>query len=279
VRELVLAPGLAGSAAAIAVVAFALRSDAVVARAVGGASERSRSSGRLRRWLGTHLCRRPFVRPDRLSELIRAAGSTRSVVEVAGQKWLVAGVTGTSALLLPAPMPILAPLLAMGAFVAPDLALRRAAGHRRARADRELPLLLDLLAVGSAAGLSPPLSLRAAVEATEGPLADELGEAVRRMDLGGRWSDELPAAADRFNLSDLRRAMAILVRSGSLGSSLSDALSQLADECRASRRAVVAERARKAPVKMLFPLVFLVLPAFLLLTVVPVLVTTLQSIS
>ena len=48
---------------------------------------------------------------------------------------------------------------------------------------------------------------------------------------------------------------------------------------RASRRAAITERARTAPVKMLFPLVFLVLPAFLLLTVVPVLLTTVRSIS
>jgi pilus assembly protein TadC len=48
---------------------------------------------------------------------------------------------------------------------------------------------------------------------------------------------------------------------------------------RAARRLAVTERARTAPVKMLFPLVFLVLPAFLLLTVVPVLLTTLRSIS
>ena len=53
----------------------------------------------------------------------------------------------------------------------------------------------------------------------------------------------------------------------------------LAASVRAARRAAVTERARTAPVKMLFPLVFLVLPAFLLLTVVPVLLTTVQSIA
>jgi tight adherence protein C len=59
---------------------------------------------------------------------------------------------------------------------------------------------------------------------------------------------------------------------------LARSTAELAASVRRSRRAATAERARTAPVKMLFPLVFLVLPAFLLLTVVPVLLTTVRSI-
>ena len=71
---------------------------------------------------------------------------------------------------------------------------------------------------------------------------------------------------------------AALSRTETLGASLADSTAELAASVRAARRAAVTERARTAPVKMLFPLVFLVLPAFLLLTVVPVLLTTVQSI-
>ena len=63
-----------------------------------------------------------------------------------------------------------------------------------------------------------------------------------------------------------------------LARSLVESLGTIAKDAREARRAATTERARKAPVKMLFPLVFLVLPAFLLLTVVPVLLTTVQSI-
>ena len=72
--------------------------------------------------------------------------------------------------------------------------------------------------------------------------------------------------------------VAILARTETLGTSLSDATREQAADVRGARRAAVAERARTAPVKMLFPLVFLILPAFLLLTVVPVLLTTVRSI-
>ena len=71
----------------------------------------------------------------------------------------------------------------------------------------------------------------------------------------------------------------MLERTEVLGSSLVDATRELAASVRQARRASTLERARTAPVKMLFPLVFLILPAFLLLTVVPVLLATIRSIS
>jgi tight adherence protein C len=149
---------------------------------------------------------------------------------------------------------------------------------RRRQAERELPVFLDLVAVAVAAGLTGLLAVRRASEATAGPLAEELAAAMRRVDLGGRWRDELGAVAERLGLVDLRRAVLLLERHHAVGSEVSEALAELAREVRQAAGATAAERARTAPVKMLFPLVFMVLPAFLLLTVAPVLVATLRSI-
>jgi tight adherence protein C len=154
----------------------------------------------------------------------------------------------------------------------------RARRRRLAAIDAEIPQLLDLLAAGSSAGLAAPLALRRAVDGLAGPLADEVRATVRSVDLGARWRDELEALADRLDLPDLRRTVAALTRTESLGASLAESTAELASSVRHARRAATAERARTAPVKMLFPLVFLVLPAFLLLTVVPVLLTTVRSI-
>jgi tight adherence protein C len=157
---------------------------------------------------------------------------------------------------------------------------RRASSRtRRRELDREIPQLLDLLAAGSAAGLSAPAGLRRAVSALRGPLGEELRTALRSVELGARWRTELGDLAERLDVPDLRRTVAVLARTETLGTSLSEATRELAADVRGARRAAVTERARAAPVKMLFPLVFLILPAFLLLTVVPVLLTTVRSIS
>jgi tight adherence protein C len=154
---------------------------------------------------------------------------------------------------------------------------RRTARRREHQIEREVPQMLDLLAAGSAAGLSAELSLRRAAEVLHGPLGEDLRAISRTADLGARWRDELAAYAARGS-PDLRRAVAVLERTESLGSSLAEATRELAATVRHARRTATLERARTAPVKMLFPLVFLILPAFLLLTVVPVLLTTVRSI-
>jgi tight adherence protein C len=198
--------------------------------------------------------------------------------EVVGGVRLLGGLAAALLLLAPPPAPILAiPVVAMLVRL-PAIVAARSERHRRRAASVELPLFLDLLAVATSAGLAPQLAVRRALEPTTGPLAFELGEAIRATDLGGRWRDELEAAGERLQVTELRRAVALLRRTERFGASLGDEMQRLAVDVRESRRSRAAERARAAPVKMLFPLVFLILPAFLLLTVVPVLLTTVRSI-
>jgi tight adherence protein C len=223
----------------------------------------------------------PILRKIRLSRTtttrLDRSGTERSEREVVASKALLA----TAAML--AGSAIVGPVLGVPAgalaWRVPDLVLARLARRTSAAADREIPVLLDLLAVATSAGLPPQLAFRRAVEAATGPLADELRSVVDASDLGGRWRDELIVAGDRLALPDLQRLLGALARTDSLGSSLAEEIEHLAADVREVRRAAVAQRARTAPVKMLFPLVFLVLPAFLLLTVVPVLLTTVRSIA
>jgi tight adherence protein C len=268
-------------AAALAAVAAAtlvgsLAAGVVPALPVGAVGHGS--SGGPRRWLGrlgtSALARR--LRRDRLGALLEASGARWSLDELVGSKLLGAGlaVIGGWA----AGATVLVPILVALAVRAPDMLLARLARRRVAAASREVPLFLDLLAVATSAGLAPQLAFRTAATPLTGPLAQELETAITHVDLGGRWRDELGVVADRLALPDLRRAAAVLGRSESLGSSLADEVARLAADVRESRRARATERARTAPVKMLFPLVFLILPAFLLLTVVPVLLSTVRSI-
>jgi tight adherence protein C len=217
---------------------------------------------------------------QRLEHRLRDGGLEGSIGpdELVGAKVLFAALGVLSSLVAPGAGPLLALPLGVLGFRLPDLILARRVSSRRHEMDRELPQMLDLLAAASQAGLAGPLALRRSAEAVVGPLADELRHVLDAVDLGGRWRDEFRNAAERLELPDLRRAVTAMTRTETLGSSLADAMSNLAARVREARRAESTERARKAPVKMLFPLVFLVLPAFLLLTVVPVLFSTVQSI-
>ncbi|MFM8998757.1 MAG: type II secretion system F family protein [Actinomycetota bacterium] len=189
-----------------------------------------------------------------------------------------------------------APLRAVAAIGAPGVATPSGAGVSGAsgsggwtsgvrtptgigpRPADELPLLLDLLATATAAGMSGTVAFGAAATALRGPLGASLRAVAAAASLGGPLPDGIRGAANDLDLPDLGRAASILERSGSLGVPVAVALGELAEEHRRARRRAAEQRARTAPVRMLFPLVFLVLPAFLLLTVVPMLLATLGSL-
>ena len=154
--------------------------------------------------------------------------------------------------------------------------LRGQIARRRADAavQRELPVVLDLLGVAVGAGCTPYLAVDAAVAWAPPDLAARFGRVLRACRLGSSFPDALAKLArDTPALAPVADALLVSDR---LGAPVAPALARLADEERATSRRRAEARARRVPVRLLFPLVFLVLPAFGLLTVVPALVSGLS---
>ena len=155
-----------------------------------------------------------------------------------------------------------------GAVAAPPLLRRRAARRRMEEVARSLPEVVDLFDLAVGAGLNVTLAVEAVARRATGPLADELAAALADVHLGRGLADALSDVPVRAG-EVVRPLVDALVSSDRYGARLGEALPLLAAEVRADRRRRAEEVARRVPVKLLFPLVCCVLPAFGLLTLAP----------
>jgi tight adherence protein C len=269
----------AGSAA---VSGLLLRDDArVQGRLLSGGPAGGEPRVGVRGLLGKRL-RVPRARA-RVRNLVAATGGDEAEVDrVLGTKvvWsgagLAAGVSawsngGVTSL-------VMSGVLGAAGFVLPNFLLARRAASARAEASAAVPDLLDAVAVCVTAGLSPRTALDRAGAVVRGPLAEELEEARRQVALGAQWRSSLRDVAERTCLPELRRLSITLERSERLGSPVANQLRRLARDVRSERRLLDEERARRAPVAMLFPLVLCILPAFVLAAVVPAMLVAARDI-
>lgn len=134
----------------------------------------------------------------------------------------------------------------------------------------DLALTCDLLAVAVTAGLTPVLALRAALEAVPRSLVAGIAAVLADVDGGAR----LVVALERVATAEptLRPLFDLLVTSECSGAPVGASLTRLGMAERSRGRQASLAHARKVPVRLLFPLVFLLLPAFLVLTVGPALI-------
>lgn len=170
---------------------------------------------------------------------------------------------GRMARSLPRPRVLVSIRLVLGA---PRARRRR---HRRdVSIALELPVVVDIIGVAVAAGCTPYLAVEHAARFGPEHIARALDGVMQAGALGQSLDDAL---------RDLGRSMPMLHplsealrTSARLGSPAAPALARLAAEVRADSRRRAEARARTVPVRLVFPLVACVLPAFALLTVVPV---------
>jgi Flp pilus assembly protein TadB len=135
---------------------------------------------------------------------------------------------------------------------------------------RQVAVAVDLVGVGVAAGHTPYLAVQLGARWSPPLVARELDAAVRACMIGQSFDDALREMGRR---SPGARGLADTLRtSARLGSPAAPALARLASEVRADLRRRAEARARTVPVRLCFPLVGCILPAFALLTVVPAVV-------
>jgi hypothetical protein len=144
---------------------------------------------------------------------------------------------------------------------------RRAAARRLAIRRDAAPAVLDLLGAALLAGLNPHKAVLRVAERAPDVLHQDLGMAAAVLRLGGTPAAALRAAADRSGLDELRAAAAALEAAERWGAPPAEALAARAEALRSRARLHAEAEAGRAAVRLAFPLVLCVLPAFVLTNV------------
>ncbi len=166
-----------------------------------------------------------------------------------------------------------APLLLGGTVLLLGRIPSRASIQRRELLIRHAPQALELLAASLDAGLPPRRACRVIVDAFDGPVAEDLGRVAALVELGAGDADAWRSLHDHAQFGP---AADDLVRSVDSGTLLVDALRRHAADAREARRAALQVQARAVGVRTVLPLMVCFIPSFLLLGVVPSLVSALR---
>lgn len=156
------------------------------------------------------------------------------------------------------------------AYFTPDVLLDSRAKDRKAEITMELPNTLDQVLIAVQAGLGFESSMTKAADSGKGPLAHELRRTLQDIQMGRNRAESYMDLADRTDVKDLRSFVRAIIQADKYGLSIASVLRTQADELRIKRRQQAEEKAMKIPVKILFPLIFTILPVLFVVILSPI---------
>jgi tight adherence protein C len=161
--------------------------------------------------------------------------------------------------------------IAAGVFgwFAPMAYVDRKMRLRFQKIDRQMPDMIDLLVVTIEAGLGILASMRVAAESLSDPLGQELRLTLQEQRMGLSVFEAIESLGRRANAPNMRIFVRALIQGEKLGVSIGTTMRNVAVEMRKRRKAAAEEKAQKMPIKLLFPLVFLIFPAIMIVLLVP----------
>jgi tight adherence protein C len=155
-------------------------------------------------------------------------------------------------------------------YLLPNLLLKNAGDKRESLMRNALPDAIDLLTISVEAGLGFDAAVARVAKNTDGPLAQEFARLLQEMQLGIGRSEAMRAMGERTSLPDLKSFCLAMVQADSLGIPIARVLRIQSHEMRTKRRQRAEEAAQKVPVKILFPVIFFILPTIFIVVIGPV---------
>lgn len=186
-------------------------------------------------------------------------------------------VCGVAVLVSAIAFPPLAAVVVVVAALRPWLRARRSVARKHAAVERDVGDVVTLIGLAVNSGHNLIGSLRAAAAHANGPLADAIGLAVASVDHGVRLADALEALPETLG-EVVRPVVVALTSCDRYGAPLAPTLDRLVVDVRVAARQRAETAARRLPIRLLFPLVSCILPAFGLLTVAPLIAGSLRGL-
>ena len=163
-------------------------------------------------------------------------------------------------------------------WILPETMMQSKAKRRGQEIQRDLPDVLDLLTVSVEAGLGFDAALVKVVERKKGPLADEFGIVLREIRVGKPRKEALRELSERVTVDDITSLVSAVIQADQLGVGISNILRIQAEQVRTKRRQQAEELAMKAPIKMLFPLVFFIFPTLFVVLLGPAIIQIAETL-
>lgn len=162
-------------------------------------------------------------------------------------------------------------------FYLPDLLVYNAGIKWQQQIQKALPDALDLLTISVEAGLGFDAALAQVARNTDGPLAAEFFRVLQEMQIGKGRGEALRALGERTDVAELRGFITAMVQADTFGIPIANVLRVQAGEMRLKRQQRAEEKAQKVPIKVLFPLIFTILPALFVVIIGPGIISIIDS--